>query len=132
MIDEIERQGMMTNALSTGALLKAELAGLMDRFPFIGDVRGMGMLLAFEMVADRDSRAPLSPALRVFDRVVEACYRRGLIVYSRRTRGGFAGDHILVAPPMITTPAQVAEIIERLTEALAEVAADTGLEDRGP
>ncbi|THD84718.1 aspartate aminotransferase family protein [Aliigemmobacter aestuarii] len=127
VIEEIERQGMMQNSLSTGALLKAELVKLMDRFPFIGDVRGMGMLLAFEIVADRKTRAPLAPTVKAFDRIVEAAYRRGLIVYSRRSRGGYSGDHILVAPPMITTPAQVGEIMERLTGALAEFAAETGL-----
>jgi adenosylmethionine-8-amino-7-oxononanoate aminotransferase len=61
VIEEIERQGMMQNATSTGDLLKRELQGLMDRFPFIGDVRGMGMLLAFELVADRETRNPCPP-----------------------------------------------------------------------
>lgn len=131
VIEEIERQGMMENSISTGGLLKDELTRLKDRFPFIGDVRGMGMLLAFEMVADRETRAPLPASVKAFDRIVEAAYRRELIVYSRRTRGGYSGDHIVVAPPMITTPAQVGEIMERLTDALAEFAAETGLGDLG-
>jgi adenosylmethionine-8-amino-7-oxononanoate aminotransferase len=118
VIEEIERQGLMANAVSTGALLKVGLERLMDRFPFIGDVRGMGMLLAFELVADRTTKAPLPPAFRAFDRLTEAAYQRGLIIYPRRSRGGYAGDHLIVAPPMITTPAQVEEILGLLTEAL--------------
>jgi adenosylmethionine-8-amino-7-oxononanoate aminotransferase len=128
VIDEIERQGMMQNATSTGALLKAELTRLMDRFPFIGDVRGMGLLLAFELVADRVTKEPLPAALKAFDRLTEAAYSRGLIIYPRRSRGGYSGDHLLVAPPMITTPAQVGEIMERLTEALAAYADECHLD----
>lgn len=127
VIEEIERQGMMDNAASTGALLKAELTKLMDRFPFIGDVRGMGMLLAFELVADRETKEPLPPALKAFDKLTEQAYARGLIIYPRRSRGGYAGDHLLVAPPMITTPAQVGEIMDRLEPALVAFAKECGL-----
>ena len=128
VLEEIERQGMMANADRVGALLKSELVGLMDRFPFIGDVRGMGLLLAFELVADRETKAPLPPAMKAFDRLTEQAYRRGLIVYPRRSRGGYSGDHILVAPPMITTPAQVGEIMDRLTDALTAFAEECNLE----
>jgi adenosylmethionine-8-amino-7-oxononanoate aminotransferase len=128
VLEEIDRHGMMANADTVGALLRRGLAGLMERFPFIGDVRGKGLLLAFELVADRETKAPLPPGLRAFDRLTEEAYRRGLIVYPRRSRGGYSGDHIIVAPPMITTPAQVGEIMERLSDALMAFARDCQLE----
>jgi len=131
VIEEIERQGMMANSLTIGALLKARLTALMDRFAVIGDVRGMGLLMAFELVADRVTKEPLPPALAACDRLTEQAYARGLIVYPRRSRGGYAGDHILIAPPMITTPAQVDEIMERLTAAIAAFCVECGLEDHG-
>jgi 4-aminobutyrate aminotransferase-like enzyme len=127
VVDEILRQGMMQNAQDVGGHLKAMLTGLMDRFPFIGDVRGMGLLLALELVADRDSRTPLPADLKAFDRLTEAAYARGLIVYPRRSRGGYSGDHILIAPPMITTREQADEIVARLADALAAFAADCNL-----
>lgn len=127
VLEEIERQDMMGNATRIGALLKAELEGLMTRFPFIGDVRGMGLLLAFEMVADRATKEPLPASLKAFDRLTEAAYARGLIVYPRRSRGGHSGDHVIVAPPMITTEAQVGEIMERLSDALTAFAAECDL-----
>jgi adenosylmethionine-8-amino-7-oxononanoate aminotransferase len=70
----------------------------------------------------------LPSAFRAFDRLTEQAYRRGLITYPRRSRGGYVGDHILVAPPMITSAAQVGEIMERLTDALLGFAAECGLE----
>jgi adenosylmethionine-8-amino-7-oxononanoate aminotransferase len=118
VIEEIEREGMMENADRIGALLKSRLEGLMQRFPIIGDVRGKGLLLAFELVRDRESMKPLPRAFGAFNRLVELAYERGLIIYSRRTRGGYEGDHFLVCPPMIASEAHVDEIMDGLTGAL--------------
>lgn len=118
VIDEIERQGMMQNSVTVGGLLGQRLAALMQRYEIIGDVRGMGMLQAFELVADRATMAPLPKEWNAYDRLVEIAYDNGLIIYARRTRGGHDGDHFLVAPPMITTEAQVDEIMEKLTRSL--------------
>lgn len=127
VIDEIERQGMMANALAMGDLLAAGLRDLMQRHGFIGDVRGMGLLQAFELVACRDTRAPLPAALNAYDTLVETAYDEGLIIYARRSRGGHAGDHFLVAPPMIVTPGQIDEIVTKLGRALTRFASGAGL-----
>ena len=87
-------------------------------YGFVGDVRGEGMLLAFEIVSNRETREPLPPGLKAFDDLVERAYAEGLIIYSRRSRGGYSGDHFLICPPMITTEAQVDEIMEKLDRAL--------------
>ncbi len=131
VIEEIERQDMMANAVTMGGRLKGGMTRLMDRFPFIGDVRGIGLLLALELVADRRTKEPLPPGLKAFDRLTEAAYARGLIIYPRRSRGGYAGDHVIVAPPMIVTEDQVDDILGRLTDALAAFAAEAGLPDGG-
>lgn len=128
VLEEIDRQGMIANAATVGAHLKARLTALMDRFPFIGEVRGLGLLLALELVADRASRDPLPPAMKAFDRLTEAAYARGLIIYPRRSRGGYAGDHVLVAPPMIVTRDQADEIADILEDALVAFAAECGLD----
>jgi adenosylmethionine-8-amino-7-oxononanoate aminotransferase len=59
--------------------------------------------------------------------VVELAYERGLIVYSRRTRGGREGDHIMVCPPMIVTEAQLDELVGMLAAALAAFAREAEL-----
>ena len=127
VLDEVERAGLIDNAARMGGRLRTALDALMDRYPFIGDVRGKGLLLAFELVADRATMAPLDPALNAFDRLVELAYARGLIIYSRRTRGGRAGDHFLVCPPLIVTPAQIDEIVGLLDDSLAALAAELSL-----
>ena len=100
----------------------------MQRYGFIGDVRGKGLLLAFELVSDRDTMEPLPVKLDAHNRLVDIAYERGLIIYSRRTRGGRIGDHFLVCPPLITTDEQIDEIMTILTDSLDVFANDTGLE----
>ncbi|MCP4392240.1 MAG: aspartate aminotransferase family protein [Gammaproteobacteria bacterium] len=132
VIEEIESQGLLENAVSMGELLKHRLYGLMERFPFIGDVRGKGLLLAFELVSSRETMAPLPAALNTHEKLVNLAYERGLIIYSRRTRDGIEGDHILVCPPMIVTPAQIEEIIEKLTASLEELASSLDMSGSSP
>ncbi|PWV97121.1 adenosylmethionine-8-amino-7-oxononanoate aminotransferase [Hoeflea marina] len=127
VLEEIETGGLMQNAAHVGGLLKARLEALMQRFSFIGDVRGEGLLLAFELVSDRQTMQPLPKALNAYLELVELAYEEGLIIYSRRTRGGIEGDHFLVCPPMIITEGQVDEIIDMLTTALDKFAARAGL-----
>lgn len=118
VLDEIERQDMMANAVKQGATLQARLRALMQRYEIIGDVRGMGLLQAFELVSDRETLAPLPAEWNAYDRLVEIAYQNGLIIYARRSRGGLDGDHFLVAPPMIATEEQIDEIMEKLTLSL--------------
>ncbi len=115
---EILERDLITQAGTVGALLKSELEGLMADYAFIGDVRGKGLLLAFELVENRETMQPLPVSFNAHLRLVELAYERGLIIYSRRTRDGIAGDHFLVCPPMITTPEQVGEIMEMLRSSL--------------
>jgi adenosylmethionine-8-amino-7-oxononanoate aminotransferase len=118
VLDEIERHDLVANAKAMGERLKIELTGLQDRFPFIGDVRGKGLLLAFELVADRETMTPLPKELDAHVHLVEEAYSRGLIIYSRRTRGGRKGDHFMVCPPLIVTPVQIGEIMAILAASL--------------
>jgi adenosylmethionine-8-amino-7-oxononanoate aminotransferase len=122
VINEIETQGLLENAVMMGDLLKQELNGLMQTYPFIGDVRGKGLLLAFELVSERDGMTPLAAELKAYDKLVNLAYERGLIIYSRRTRDGLEGDHFLVCPPLIVTADQIVEIIEKLTASLDDLA----------
>jgi len=128
VIDEIERHDLTRNAARMGEVLKSRLSGLMARYPFIGDVRGKGLLLAFELVSDRTSMAPLPKKLNAFSRLVDIAYDKGLIIYSRRTRGGYDGDHFLVCPPMIITQEGIGEIMTGLTASLDQFATEANLE----
>ena len=128
VIDEIIRHDLIGNAANMGQVLKARLSGLKARYPFIGDVRGKGLLLAFELVSDKMNMTPLPKELNAYTRLVDIAYDKGLIIYSRRTRGGYDGDHFLVCPPMIITQEGIDEIMTGLIAALDQFATEAGLE----
>lgn len=127
VLGEIDRLGLIDNAAVMGDALRAELVALSERFPFIGDVRGKGLLLAAEFVSDRETMKPLPKELNAHQRVVDLAYERGLIIYSRRTRGGVEGDHFLVCPPMIITREQIGEIVAILGDVLEQLAIELNL-----
>tara|TARA_R110002072_G_scaffold3163_1_gene23595 strand:- start:2495 stop:3838 length:1344 start_codon:yes stop_codon:yes gene_type:complete len=121
VLNEIEAHGLTENAAQMGDVLTTRLQSLMQRYPLIGDVRGKGLLLAFELMADRATKAPLPSQLNAYNRLVDIAYEKGLIIYSRRTRGGISGDHFLVCPPMIVTEQQLDEIADILDQSLEQL-----------
>jgi adenosylmethionine-8-amino-7-oxononanoate aminotransferase len=121
---------LMGRAAAMGEVLMRELRALMRDYPFIGDVRGKGLLQAFELVADRETMQPLPATLNAHSRLVELAYERGLIIYSRRTREGLAGEHFMVCPPLIITEEQIGELIGTLRESLDALAAELRLPSR--
>lgn len=121
VLNEIENHGLTANAARMGDALATRLQSLMQRYPVIGDVRGKGLLLAFELMADRATKAPLPAAFNAHSRLVDIAHENGLIIYSRRTRGGISGDHFLVCPPMIVTEPQLDEIAEILDRSLEQL-----------
>lgn len=124
VIDEIERENLTENAAQMGDKLAENLRSLMQKYSIIGDVRGKGLLAAFELMSDRATKAPLPTGLNAYTRLVDIAYEKGLIIYARRTRGGLAGDHFLVCPPMITTETQLGEITDLLDASLAAFTAE--------
>ncbi len=124
VIKEIDRMSLLQNATDQGASLRAHLQSLMQKYPLIGDVRGQGLLMAFELMADRQTKAALPKEVNAFNRLVEIAYQNGLIIYSRRTRGGLSGDHFLVCPPMIIDDAQMDEMIGLLDKSLGQFFAE--------
>jgi adenosylmethionine-8-amino-7-oxononanoate aminotransferase len=75
--------------------------------------------MAIELVQDRATKQPFDPALRLHARIKAEAMARGLMVYPMGgTLDGRFGDHVLIAPPFIATPAQLDEIVGRLAEAV--------------
>lgn len=124
VIKEIDRMSLLQNATDQGESLRTHLQSLMQKYPLIGDVRGQGLLMAFELMADRQTKAALPKHLNAFNRLVEIAYQNGLIIYSRRTRGGLSGDHFLVCPPMIIDDAQMDALIGLLDKSLGQFFAE--------
>ncbi|HXE91736.1 MAG TPA: aminotransferase class III-fold pyridoxal phosphate-dependent enzyme [Terriglobales bacterium] len=87
----------------------------------VGDVRGIGLLRGVEFVAEKESKRPFPPKLDFAGRVAQAAARRGVLVYPMQgCVDGLRGDHLLLAPPAVITPQEIAWAVERLHAAIEE------------
>lgn len=115
VLDVIEDEGLVENAERVGAYLRARLAELAGRHPVIGDVRGTGLLVGVELVADPDTREPDG---RLASAVANALRERGVLVGTT----GSQGNVLKVRPPLVFERAHADLLVERLDEALTELA----------
>jgi adenosylmethionine-8-amino-7-oxononanoate aminotransferase len=123
----IRRDDLLANVRTQGAHLSRRLKQRFGNHPFVGDVRGRGLLHGVELVADRGSKAPFDPELKLHARVKREAMARGLMVYPMGgTVDGKRGDHILLAPPFIVDAAAIDTIVERLGEAIDAATAAIG------
>ena len=99
-----------------GPAFQQRLRGLVGRVPFVGDVRGRGLMSCVEMVADPATKAPLPRTSDLPARVARAAYRRGLMV---RVSGG----NMILSPPLVITPDELDLLCGTLEAAFDEVAA---------
>ncbi len=111
----IERDHLLDAVKTLGARLAQRLRTAFGDHPHVGDIRGRGLFMAIELVDDKVSKRPFDPALRLHARIKAEAMARGLMVYPMGgTIDGRAGDHVLIAPPFITTPAEIDEVVRRL------------------
>ena len=116
VVDFIDEQNLAGNCAETGAYLRAGLDDLKARHETIGDVRGMGLLQAIELVEDRKSKAPAPRATAL---AMEAARENGLLV----GRGGMHGNVLRISPPMNIGRGDVDEFLKLLGKALTASAA---------
>jgi len=113
-IDVIEEDRLMDNADVVGNYFRQALESLKSKHALIGDVRGMGLLQAIELVNDRSTK---EPAPQETNRLMEEGRKRGLLV----GKGGLYGNVIRMSPPMNVSKTDVDEAIRILDESFAAV-----------
>jgi len=115
----IRRDNLLANVRAQGTHLSRRLRERFGNHPFVGDVRGRGLLQGVELVADRGTKEAFDPKLKMHARVKREAMARGLMVYPMGgTVDGVRGDHVLIAPPFIVDDGAVDTIVERLGEAV--------------
>jgi adenosylmethionine-8-amino-7-oxononanoate aminotransferase len=116
----IARDDLLAAVRRQGAALRERLAREFGTHPHVGDIRGRGLFLGLELVADRETKATFDPALRLHARVKAQAMRHGLMVYPMGgTIDGRRGDHVLIAPPFNVTDDELEQIVARLAASLA-------------
>jgi len=109
VLDVIEEEGLVERSVAIGEAMRARMEGWQSRFPQIGDVRGLGAMLALELVEDG-----LEPATELASRVVEEALQRGLLLL----KAGVAGNCIRVLVPLVVGDAELEEALDAWEAAL--------------
>jgi 4-aminobutyrate aminotransferase-like enzyme len=114
VLDIMEEEKLCRNAARLGPYMKRKLQAVARRCPYLGDVRGMGLVMGLEFVKDKRTKEPAPELIRP---IIEGCANRGLLVGSV----GMYGNVIRVAPPLVITKAEIDESVAILEKVLGRI-----------
>ena len=115
--DEI---GIVEHVRTVGPVLQSELRRRFADHPLIGEVRGIGMIGAIELVEDKATRRNFPPAAKIVQRLVKQCEAHGVIARA------LPGDSMAFSPPLVMSQAEVMTMLDRVEEGLADLTAAIG------
>lgn len=119
VIEILDRECLVERAAKTGETLKSQLADALADHPHVAEVRGAGLLVAVEVVEDRESLTRYPTDDRVTTRITSSAYRRGVSFYPGGT--GAQRDIIMIGPPFNIGEREVGRIVETLVAAVNDV-----------
>lgn len=122
VLNRLIDDGLVAQVNKLGEQLHAALTDTFGKHPHVGDIRGRGLFVGLELVANKDNKKPFDPERKIHQRIKAAAFEAGLLCYpSGGTVDGIVGDHILLAPPFIMTNQHIDELVSKLEVAIEEV-----------
>ena len=123
VVKTLVEENLAENAKRIGEYLLRKLRNLLLDFPFIGDVRGKGLLLGVEIVKDKESKEPYPVKLGMAEKLTTLLLKHGVIVYpGNGNADGENGDQFLLAPPLTISLEEADELAEALFAGVSEFA----------
>ena len=118
----LRKYNIVEKVAEKGHLLKLELNKIKDNSHIIGSIRGIGLMLGVEFVADKETKTPFPSEEKIAEKITKACFDFGLIVYpgGGNVKGIF-GDTVLIAPPFIITSEQIQELAKKFKQAVETI-----------
>ena len=116
-LEIVTSENLAENAATVGAHLKSRLTELLIDHSMIGDIRGEGLMMGIELVADKDTKRPLDPSLKAAGRVMKQGYEEGIICRALPHR-----DVIAMSPPLVLTKSEADEYAAGLAKSIRTVA----------
>ncbi len=118
----LEAEDLVAASAAKGERLQGLLRERLGDHPVVGEIRGRGLMVGLELVADRDSGAPFPRAEHVAERVLAKARDNGLLLYSGTgLADGTNGDAVLLGPPFVVTDVELEAIADGLTRAINSV-----------
>jgi len=122
VIDYIEKNDLISNAKVMGEKLISKLNEELSEIPYVGDIRGKGLLIGIEIVSDKISKAIFDPTLDLAHKIEDEARKNGLIILSGVPGlvDGVGGDHLEICPPYIINDEHVEFIVSILKKSITE------------
>jgi adenosylmethionine-8-amino-7-oxononanoate aminotransferase len=115
----LEDESLVHASAQKGERLQGLLRDRLGEHPAVGEIRGRGLMVGIELVADRETRDPFPRTDRVAERIVRAAKEQGVLLYSGTgMANGTDGDGILLGPPFVVTEEELETIVDRLAAAI--------------
>jgi len=125
VINYLVKENLVQRCAEMGAYMLEQMKVKLLRHRIVGDVRGKGLMVGFEMVKDKATKEPFDAKLRLAGRLEQEAFARGVITYPcTGALDGVLGDMILLAPPLIISRDQVDEVVNALDESLTAIEAE--------
>jgi len=122
VLEVMGRDDLVSQAQAKGDRLLTRLRNALGDHPHVGEIRGRGLLLGVEFVADKTTREPFPTEADVRSRLSRACLQQGLYLYpGGGSANGAKGDHVLIAPPLVIDDTQIDDLVEKLAAAVRMV-----------
>lgn len=129
VIDYIEKNDLISNAEIMGEKLISKLNEELSDIPYVGDIRGKGLLIGIEIVSDKVSKAIFDPKLDLAHKIEAEARKNGLIILSGVPGlvDGVGGDHLELCPPYIINDDHVEFIVSNLKKSILETISSINL-----
>jgi adenosylmethionine-8-amino-7-oxononanoate aminotransferase len=118
----IEKHHLIDKVKEKGEYLIEKLQDLAKDMKMIGDVRGLGLMIGVEFVADKKSKQPFQPTEDVTSRVIEKARDKGLLIYPASAGNeGVSGDAVIISPPFTITKQEIDDLVDIFEETILEI-----------
>lgn len=118
-LEYLRQHQLVDGVEEKGQFLRQQLQDRLAELPYIGDLRGIGLMWGIEFVRHKESKQPFDPDLHLGQRIADEALRLGLVVYpGSGTVDGNLGDHVMVGPPFCITQGETVQLAEMLEKAI--------------
>ena len=121
VLDIIERESLIERVQEYGLFLGGTLHERLNDIAAVGHIRGIGLMWGIELVADKNTLAPFPRSTKITEKLWDALFAKGIIVYKSTGLAGIDGDALIVAPPFVIEKSDIVKVAESLRQVIKEV-----------
>ncbi|GAE35244.1 aspartate aminotransferase family protein [Halalkalibacter akibai] len=118
-LEMMEKENLYERSKQLGAWLKSDLINVLQHHPYVGDVRGKGLLIGIELVTDKETKEPID--VSIVNKVIASCKKRGVIIGKNGATVAGYNNVLTIAPPLNIEEEDLTLLVQTLKEALNEI-----------